>query len=153
MGFFFLLNFIDFISFPQGSFLKFQIISRHLWWFSFAYSHTRIHTLLWAWMSTGNHNCSMIKMKWMMIWYHQISFILQFFLLSHLWFFIFLYSPFLFFIIISPIQFFSTVQHVDPLTHTCTHSIFAHYCAPHKWLDIVTRAIHQVLIANSFQKQ
>ena len=26
--------------------------------------------------------------------------------------------------------FFSTVQHGDPVTHTCTHSIFSHYQAP-----------------------
>ena len=30
-----------------------------------------------------------------------------------------------FLIVISPIHFFSTVQHGDPVTHTCTHSIFA----------------------------
>ena len=36
----------------------------------------------------------------------------------------------LFLIVISPIQFFSTVQHGDPVTHTCTHSIFVHYHAP-----------------------
>ena len=35
-----------------------------------------------------------------------------------------------FLILISPIQFFSTVQHGDPVTHTHTHSIFAHYHAP-----------------------
>ena len=26
-------------------------------------------------------------------------------------------------------NFFSTVQHGDPVSHTCTHSIFAHYHA------------------------
>ena len=27
-------------------------------------------------------------------------------------------------------SFFSTVQHGDPVTHTCTHSILSHYHAP-----------------------
>ena len=31
---------------------------------------------------------------------------------------------------------FSTVQHGDPVTHTCIHSFFSH----HKWLDIVPSA-------------
>ena len=35
-----------------------------------------------------------------------------------------------FLIVISPIKFFSTVQHGDPVTYTCTHSIFTHYHAP-----------------------
>ena len=32
--------------------------------------------------------------------------------------------------IISPVQFFSTVQHGDPVTHTCMHSFFSHYHLP-----------------------
>ena len=36
-----------------------------------------------------------------------------------------------FLIVISPIQFFfPTVQHGDPVTHTCIHSFFSHYHAP-----------------------
>ena len=33
-------------------------------------------------------------------------------------------SSFFFLIVISPIQFFYTVQHGDPVTHTCIHSFF-----------------------------
>ena len=44
-------------------------------------------------------------------------------------FFFFYYYYFL--IVISPIQyFFPTIQHGDPVTHICTHSMFAHYHAP-----------------------
>ena len=36
----------------------------------------------------------------------------------------------IFLIVISPIHFFSTIQHGDPVTHTCTHFIFTHYHTP-----------------------
>ena len=35
-----------------------------------------------------------------------------------------------FLIIIATIQFFSTEQHGDPVTHTCSHYICTHYHAP-----------------------
>ena len=44
-------------------------------------------------------------------------------------------------------NFFSTVQHGDSVTHTCTHFIFAHYHAPSQ---VTTQ---QNLIANPFQRQ
>ena len=38
---------------------------------------------------------------------------------------------FLFFLIVlSPIQFFSTIQHGDPVTHTCIRFFSSHYNAP-----------------------
>ena len=33
-------------------------------------------------------------------------------------------------IVISPIQFFFYCTDGDPVTHTCTHSVFTHYLAP-----------------------
>ena len=45
-------------------------------------------------------------------------------------FFSFFLYYYYFLIVISPIQVFSTVQHGDPVTHTCTHCIFTHYHAP-----------------------
>ena len=43
---------------------------------------------------------------------------------------LFVYLFIIILIVISPYNFFSTVQHGDPVTHTCRHSIFAHYHAP-----------------------
>ena len=39
--------------------------------------------------------------------------------------------------------FFSTVQHSDPVTHTCIQSFFSHYMFHHKWLDRVPSATQQ----------
>ena len=41
------------------------------------------------------------------------------------------FSSLLFFKLLFPqYNFFSTIQHDDPVTHTCSHSIFSHYHAP-----------------------
>ena len=47
----------------------------------------------------------------------------------------------------------STVQHGDPVTHTCIHSFFSHYVFHHKWLDIVPSATQQHPTANPSQRQ
>ena len=41
-----------------------------------------------------------------------------------------LFLAFFVVVVICPYNFFSAVQHGDPVTHTCTHSIFAHDPAP-----------------------
>ena len=51
-----------------------------------------------------------------------------------------------------PHFFFPTVQHVDPVTHTCMHNFFSH-CRAALYLDIVLSATQQDLIVNPFQKQ
>ena len=49
---------------------------------------------------------------------------------------------------------FSTVQHGDPVTHTCIHSFFSPIVMPHhKRLDRVPIATEQDLTANPFQRQ
>ena len=45
-------------------------------------------------------------------------------------------------------MFFSTVQHGDPVTHTCINSFFSHYEFHHKRLDRVPRATQQDPIAD-----
>ena len=67
----------------------------------------------------------------------------------------------LFFIIISPNTLFfpPTVQHGDPVTHTCIHNFFSHCHAVSrhkylsKYLDIVLTATWQDLIVNPLQEQ
>ena len=65
----------------------------------------------------------------------------------------FSFFPHFIYFFISPIHyFFPTIQHGDPLTHTCIHSFFSHYHAP-SWLDIIPSATQQDLIANQCQRQ
>ena len=49
--------------------------------------------------------------------------------------------------------FFSTVQHGDPVTHTCIHNFFPIVVLCCKYLDIVLSATQQDLIVNPLQKQ
>ena len=56
-------------------------------------------------------------------------------------------------IIFSLLLFFSTVQHGDPVTHTCIHSFFSHYMFHHKWPDRVPSATQQDPIADPSQRQ
>ena len=44
--------------------------------------------------------------------------------------FFFFYLFFIFLLLFLQYNFFSTVQHGDPVTHTCINSFFSHYHAP-----------------------
>ena len=59
----------------------------------------------------------------------------------------------LFFIVISPTHFFPTVQHEDPVTHTCTHNFSPVVMLRLKYLDRVFSAIQQDLTVNPFHEQ
>ena len=50
-------------------------------------------------------------------------------------------------------NFFSTVQHGDPVTHTCIHNFSPIVMLCCKDLDIILNATQQYLIVNPFQKQ
>ena len=56
----------------------------------------------------------------------QVSLSLLFYFILFMCFLFFIY----FYFFISPIHFFSTIQHGDRVTYTCTHSFFSHYQAP-----------------------
>ena len=58
----------------------------------------------------------------------NMGFMYLFIFFSFFFFLILFFS--LFFCYFPNTIFFSTVQHGDPVTHTCTHSIFSHYHAP-----------------------
>ena len=92
-----------------------------------------------------------ILVSWLIYWSSVLGpLLLPLILFSNIYMMIFIFFSYSWFAVFCQ---FSTVQHGDPVTHTCTHSFSHIVMLHHKWPAIVPRATQQDLIANPFHRQ